>query len=386
MNSPPAESKRFAFVTCGPLSGINDKLLPLLTAAFPELEPDPIDVPTLARADRRLLLVNLLHVLREHGPRPFLDRRRLWGAFFRTAYMFEWVRRTMRERCAGRDYAFTFQTQSIFDAGIAGIPHFVYTDHTELANTYYPDHRPEDTPAEHWLRREREIYQRAEIVFTMSGHVTRSLGEHYGMDPNRVLCVYAGANVEATEREGPHDYTSERVLFVGRDWERKGGPDLLAAFELVRQRHPGASLVVAGSSPAVAAAGVKVLGEIAPDAVGRLFDEATVFCMPTLIEPFGLVFVEALAHRVPVVATAVGAVPDVVQEGETGCLVEPHDIEALAAAIGRLLDDPERCRRFGELGSGRMRERYTWPHVVEAIAGAIRERLKAPAGPASAHN
>jgi glycosyltransferase involved in cell wall biosynthesis len=383
VNSSLAERKRLAFVTCGPLSGINDRLLPLLLAAFPELEPDPIDIPTLARADRRLLLVNLLHVLREHGPRPFLDRRRLWGAFFRTAHMFEWVRQTMRERCVGRDYAFTFQTQSIFDASVDGVPHFLYTDHTELANAYYPDHRPEEAPAERWLRREREIYRRAEIVFTMSGHVTRSLEEHYGMDSDHVLCVYAGANVEATESEGLHDYTGERVLFVGRDWERKGGPDLLAAFELVRQRHPGASLVVAGSSPAVTSAGVEVLGEVALDAVGRLFDEATVFCMPTLIEPFGLVFVEALAHRVPVVATAVGAVPDVVQEGETGCLVEPHDVEALAATIGSLLDDPERCRRFGELGSGRMRERYTWPHVVEAIAGAIRERL-APAESASA--
>jgi glycosyltransferase involved in cell wall biosynthesis len=215
----------------------------------------------------------------------------------------------------------------------------------------------------------------------MSRHVTRSLVEHYGIQPGRVRCVFAGGNVRPPQSLEDHDYGSKRVLFVGRAWERKGGLDLMSAFEVVRCRHPDATLIVAGCRPDIAADGVTVLGDVPPAKVAEEYRRAAIFCMPTLHEPFGVAFVEALTYGVPVIATSIGAVTDIVQDGETGLLIEPHDTEAVAESISLLLGDPDKCRRFGELGRRRSLERYSWPRTVGLMTQCIREVLAIQASP-----
>lgn len=375
---PVRNPSGFAFMTCGPFSGTNARLLPLLAERFPELEPDEWDMPTWARRHRAILARNLASVLAENGPAIFLDRMRLWGAFFGTSYLSRRIKKEVRERGGSGRYAFTFQTQSIFDGSVPGLPHFVYTDHTDLANTYYPDFdgRP---PSKSQVARERLVYQNASVVFTWSAHVTRSLIEHYGMPEDRVECVGAGGNVETAADDGGHpDYTSQRILFIGREWERKGGPILVEAFKAVREAHPEATLVVAGCNPEIDAEGVTVLGEISPDVAREQYVRAALFCMPTRIEPFGVVFVEAQAHALPVVATRIGALPDIVKDGVTGLLVQPDDAAGLAQAISRLLSDPEKSARFGDLGRQRMLDRYTWPHVVDKVESRIRDLIGQP--------
>jgi glycosyltransferase involved in cell wall biosynthesis len=320
------------------------------------------------------VLANLFFVLLEWGPGALLDRRRRWGAFFRTSLMFRWIRREMRRDAARHDHAFTFQTQSLFDASIDGIPHFVYTDHTELVNRHYPLPDPHRPPRA-WIERERQIYRRAAAVLVWSEHVGRSLAEDYGVAPERIVCVGVGGDGEAEPTAGDHD--SRRILFVGRDWERKGGPDLLAAFVALRRRVPDATLVVAGCRPEVDEPGVTVLGEVPPAEVRRLMGEAAAFCMPTLREPFGLVFVEAGAHGLPVVSTRIGALPDIVGEGETGYLVEPGDVAALADRLERVILDPALGARLGAAGRERAFERYTWRGTTRGIAAAIRSRIEA---------
>lgn len=364
----------FAFATIGAFSGINAKVLPLLQEAFPQLRSQALDVPTWERSDRRVLVANAAYVLAEHGPRPFLDRTQRWVAFHETSYIFRRIRRRMGELADGTSPAFTFQTQSLFDASIPGVPNFVYTDHTSLAASSYAAPGSEDAPSARWLEREREIYANAALVFTMSSHVSRSVAEDYGIDPGKVRCVYAGSNVDAIpEPAGGHDYAGRRILFIGRDWERKGGPDLLDAFRLVRRELPDATLVVGGCRPAVTDEGVTVLGELGPAEVSAQLHRASVFCMPTRREPFGVAFVEALKHGVPVVAPGIGALPDLVQPGETGELTRPGDVRAIADALLGLLTDPERGRRFGTLGRVRMEARYTWPRAVGAMAAQIGE-------------
>jgi glycosyltransferase involved in cell wall biosynthesis len=364
---------RFAFVTIGEFSGTNDRVLERLRREFPELEVDHFDIPTWVRASRPTVAANLLHVLAERGPRPFIDRSRLWGAFFRTPFMFRSIQREMNARLAGGGYVFTFQTQSLFDASVAGVPHFVYTDHTELVNRRYPDFNEAREPSERWVACERRIYDHATVNFTMSEHVSRSLVEQYGADPGRVRCVRAGSNVSQSDLvEIEPDYASKRILFVGRDWERKGGPDLISAFELVRKRDREIELVIAGCAPELEIDGVTVLGDVSPARLSEQYARAAVFCMPSLIEPFGVVFVEALTSGLPVVANAIGALPDIVQDAETGYLVKPHDIQALARSLDLLLSDPDRCRRFGEKGRAYVMERYTWNQAVAEMAQEIR--------------
>jgi glycosyltransferase involved in cell wall biosynthesis len=365
------DHRRFAFMTIGPFSGINERVLERLRAEFPQLEADHVDIPAWVRTQRRVMARNLMHVVAAHGPGILRDRVRLWGAFYRTPYMMGAIRRAMGHRLARGGYAFSFQTQSLFDGSTPGVPHFVYTDHTELVNRYYPDYDPATAPSPSWLELERGIYEHARLIFTMSSHVSRSLSEHYSIDPDRVHCVLAGANVAPADA-APPDYAGKRILFAGRKWERKGGPDLLAAFRLVHERDPAASLVIAGCSPDISLEGAEVLGELGAERLDREYARAAVFCMPSLVEPFGIVFIEALSRALPVVATSIGALPDIVEPGESGYLHEPHDVEGLAASLARLIADPELCRRLGEHGRAFVAERYTWTRAVGLIAGQIR--------------
>jgi glycosyltransferase involved in cell wall biosynthesis len=367
---------RFAFVTIGSFSGTNDCVLERLEAEFPELEVDHLDVTQWVRSSRRTLAANLVHVLARRGARPFLDRARLWGAFYRTPFLFRSIRSEMNTRLAGGRYAFTFQTQSLFDASVPGTPHFVYTDHTELVNRRYLDFDEGRMPARSWIDCERQIYDHATMNFTMSSPVSQSIVEDYQVDPSRVRCVLAGSNVPQPDlvRIEP-DYTSKRILFVGRAWERKGGPDLISAFEQVRKRHPDATLAIVGCSPDVAGDGVEVLGELPAARVAEQYAKAAVYCMPSLVEPFGMVFVEALMSGLPVVATTIGALPDVVQDGETGYLTSPHDVPALARSLDLLLGDSERCRRFGSSGRAHATATYTWTQSVAKMASEIRSAM-----------
>ena len=359
-----------SYVTWGPFSGVNRSLLPRLSAEFPDLGTTDFDVLAWLRGDRRAQFEAAMKIPIEAGPRSLRGRGHFMAALLRSDFFYRRVGKEVRARAVPDRSAFSFQTQSLFDASVEGLPHFVYTDHTALANSYYPDFDPRDVGAAR-VERERRIYEHARITFTMSSHVSRSLVEHYGIAPERIACVGAGGNLEPLPRR-PDAQDSKRVLFVGRAWERKGGPQLVAAMRQVRDTHPDATLVVAGCSPRQMPDWVEILDDVQFDRVAELFSEAALFAMPTRKEPFGLVYVEALICRVPVVASDIGALPDIVQDGETGLLVGPDDVEGLAAAIVALLDDPARARAFGALGAERMRARYTWSHVAGSIASHIR--------------
>jgi glycosyltransferase involved in cell wall biosynthesis len=265
----------------------------------------------------------------------------------------------MSESLSRRRYRFTFQTQSLFDASQAGTPHFVYTDHTHLANLYYPSFDESNLYSRRWICLESSIYRNAALNFTMSSHVSRSLVEHYGCESGKIECVSIGSNVAGPEAHELSDarYASRRILFVGIDWERKGGPLLVKAFRKVLGLMPDARLTIVGCSPTIDVPNCEVLGRLPLDEVGAQYRRAAVFCMPTQNEPFGVVFLEAFEHRLPVVATRIGAVPDVVQEGVSGHMVETADVDALADRLYRLLVSPGLCKQFGESGHAQMRAR-----------------------------
>lgn len=307
-----------------------------------------------------------------------------WVCFYRTPYIFHKIRVLAREYIHSSDgWAFTIQTQSLYDASVPGIPHFVYTDHTHLANLYYPGFSPRKLFSRAWIDLEREIYQNATHVFVMGEHVRQSLAAHYGLPGDRVSCIYAGGNVDGSTASLNNDsYRNQTVAFVGVDWIRKGGPTLLAAWDLVRRRLPNARLLIAGCSPRVRDASIEVIGPTDRAGVKACLERASVACLPSLVEPFGIFVIEACSHRLPVVASNIGAMSDMVIEGETGHLVPPDDPAALAAALLDLLEDPARCQRWGEAGEVRMRDRYSWPAVGDRLHSVIAP-LGSPATPSA---
>jgi starch synthase len=108
------------------------------------------------------------------------------------------------------------------------------------------------------------------------------------------------------------------------------------------------------------------IGEMVPvTEVVQLYSHAAVFACPSVYEPFGLINLEAMACETPVVASAVGGILEVVEDGKTGVLVEPGRPDVLAAAIRSVLDDPARGRAMGRAGRLRVEAQFSWASVAE---------------------
>ncbi|HWV39528.1 MAG TPA: glycosyltransferase family 4 protein [Vulgatibacter sp.] len=238
-----------------------------------------------------------------------------------------------------------------------------------------------------WRMRERAVYLGAAAIGTYSERVKRSLVRDYGVRPERVEVVGAGANVfpEAPVREDD----GETLLFVGTRFDLKGGPVLVRAFRRIRRRRPKLRLLVVGPTENLALPeGATHLGYLPAAELPALFRKATVFVLPTLREAFGIAFLDAMACGVPCVGTSVEAVPEIVDDGETGLLVPPGDDVSLANAIERLLSNPRQARAIGMRGRRKAERCYRWSQVAERLEDLLERATAAPgrmsaAGPAA---
>lgn len=169
----------------------------------------------------------------------------------------------------------------------------------------------------------------------------------------------------------------EFILSVAT-FERKKGLDvLLQAFVEVRRTNAKLALALVGR-PNGAEADLRVLASelgVAEDVfffesvphpqVGLFLERANAFCLPSRAEPFGIAILEAGAYRLPVVASRVGGIPEIVVDGETGLLVEPDDVNALAAALSRVLSDTDLARNLGERLYRRVVTDFSWRRAYQ---------------------
>lgn len=376
---------RAAFLRYGSFSHINDFVWQQLTHQFPDIEFDVIDIAHLAFRRRLGLVSEAGRLLFEHGPVRLLRRRDPLDSLLQSTAIHRRLQREINATVRAQRCVFTLQTQSLWNGATPGIPHFIYTDHTELANLTYPAFDPKKLMPRWWLDLETAMYRDAARVFTMSSHVTTSLLNDYHCSPNAVECVYAGSNSPAHGNLcSPRLSTDPVILFVGVDWARKGGEDLVRAFVDVRRRHQGARLKIVGCKPDIRVPGCTVLGRVPLARMPELYAEATLFCLPTRLEPFGIAFVEAMHAGLPLIGSDIGAVRDLIIEGVNGCRVRSGQPAELAAAINRILSNPDSCRAMGEASRRIAQERYTWEAVGARFAKSIRQFLSTAAGTSAA--
>lgn len=369
--------QKIAFIKAGDFSHTNASVRNLLTENFPDFDIEEVDIfsDLMSKTDA----LALLSCLKEYGSDLLLGRKSIYSSFVGTPYFFHKLRRRILHRLANQEYVFTFQTQSLFDASIPGTPHFVYTDHTHLANLQYPgfDHKRLLSPS--WLECESSIYHNATLNFTMSSNITKSIIEDYSCGADQVQCVYCGANVQVTEDEqfDEHRYSAKNILFVGKAWERKGGPVLVEAFRTVLGTHPDATLTIVGCAPRLSVPNCRIVGQVSLAEVKRYFKEASIFCLPSTREPFGIVYLEAMAHKLPVIACNIGALPDFIVEGKNGYLIEASESRQLSQSIERLISAPEECKTLGAYGHKLFWDRYTWEKTGVRIHRSIERFLTA---------
>jgi glycosyltransferase involved in cell wall biosynthesis len=255
-----------------------------------------------------------------------------------------------------------------------GLPYWLFLDTTDAIRRAHGQEGPFG-PSGLGFDTERTLYRGATHIFVMASEPRASLVHDYGVTEDAVTVVGAGVNIaypRTLEHLGALErYMGRTVLFVGRDFERKGGPELLEAFAQARVTVPDARLVIAGIRLERDPAGVTSLGEVRDRRqVANLYETATVFCLPSRFEPTGMSIMEAMAYGLPVVGASVGGIAEAVRP-ETGILVESGEVGQLRDALVRLLADPDLASRMGHRARELIDLEFNWDAVVGRMLGAL---------------
>lgn len=228
---------------------------------------------------------------------------------------------------------------------------------------------------------ERKLYEKIDLIFPMSQWLAGSFIRDFGVPESKVIPVFAGINLPDREVFQPASYESRHIVFVGKDFKRKGGPDLLEAFSTLRKEMPDARLTIVGPSEEIDAPGVTCVGPISkgtPDGLQRIqeiYQSAALFILPTLYEPFGIAFAEAMAHGLPCIGTQICAVPEIIDKDKTGILVAPGCPDQIARKAFEILSDPLAARQLGEAAFNRYHQKFRWEEVAGRMSAAVRTEL-----------
>lgn len=271
-----------------------------------------------------------------------VDRAISWGCEFRLPQ--------------GTDYV-TFDDATILQL------HHAYRYHWMQASP--------DKSLRQMMARQVRIYSHARACCFVSHWAARSAIEGYGVPPHRVHVLGCGPNRELTPAD--RDFSVPRFLFVGKDFERKNGPQVIRAFAHVRQAYPDATLDVVGEHGRIDAAGVTGHGPLALDKpreteiVNALFGRATCFVMPSKLEPAGIVFAEALAAGIGSIGTRNGGSPTII--GDAGATIDPNDMHALIDHMSRAAE-PDTARRLAANARARA-PLFTWRATAERLVRVL---------------
>jgi starch synthase len=279
-----------------------------------------------------------------------------------------------------------------------GVP-FVLTTHSlEPLRAWKAEQLGSGYAMSSWMER-TAILDADAIIAVSQGTRADILRAYPEVDPQRIHVIYNGIDLAEYQKtsdtaaltEYGVDPTQPYVLFVGRITRQKGVTHLVDA---IRYLPANTQLVLCAGAPDTPEIAAELREKVEqarqhhprivwiekmvtkPEAI-QLYSNARVFCCPSVYEPFGIINLEAMACRAPVVASATGGIKEVVVDGETGYLV-PFDQDPetrfpthpeqfahdLALRIHQLLGDPEQCRRMGDAGRRRVEDIFSWTAIA----------------------
>lgn len=231
------------------------------------------------------------------------------------------------------------------------------------------------------IRRREKFYQSClaqySNIFVTTSWVRQSLVNDYGVDPERVTVCYTGTgNIRnlnlARDREHPI------LLFVAKhNYIHKGAAIVLDAFRRLREHHDTVELVMVGPDPGILGAApneprVTFHSFLEWNELEHLFNSASVFVMPSLYEPYGLVYLEALRCGVPVVCSATGGMSSVVRDHDCGWAIDNDQPDALLNALLECVGDLDRCWARGRNGQAFVEAHCSWEICAELMVRTIK--------------
>ena len=273
----------------------------------------------------------------------------------------------------------TFNPAVIHRSAVRRYRSFLMFDVTPVqydAMAHWYGHRPDNGGrlADLKRRRVKQVFQEAGGLLAWSRWTAASAIEEYGADPARVHIVPPGVDTSLwTPRpDARPDDGVVRILFIGGDFERKGGDMLLRWIAETDRKNVELHLVTRARIDS----GERIfvyngLGSNAPGLVA-LAQRSDLFVLPTRADCFSIASLEAMAAGLPVIATNVGGISDIVRSGETGLLIEPDSYPGLCEAVESLVDSAETRERFGRRGREVVCDEFDVGALVRRGLGIIR--------------
>ncbi|GJL91969.1 glycosyltransferase family 4 protein [Hyphococcus sp.] len=228
---------------------------------------------------------------------------------------------------------------------------------------------------------EKKIANDADKVLTTSEWLRRSFIERYGLTPEKVVSIGCGVNAPLPETVPNKDYSSKEMLFIGKEFERKGGDVAVAALNIVRKKFPDAVLHVVGPSSLPAACrntpGLVFHGFLSrrnPEQAARqkaLFANCSLFLAPSRYEPFGIAPLEAMGWGAAAIVTGQWALAENIEPGVTGRHVKVGDAAGLADEVIAFFEAPDRLARYGAAARDHVMKKHRWTNVVERLSAVL---------------
>lgn len=223
---------------------------------------------------------------------------------------------------------------------------------------------------------QKEVYDNCKGVFTMSHWLKDYLIKHTGLPAEKVHYIGAGINLDINRITNEKRY-GNKILFVGRDFYRKGGDLVVKAFQNLQSEMPEAELYVAGPKTKPKeidenAQGIFFLGDISYEDLSRYFNKCDIFCMPSRFEPFGLVYIEALVYGMPCIVNNAFAMKEVIKDGFNGYLISNDDVNDLTKKMKCLLGNEDIKRNILNNRENYIKE-YSWDTVAQRVLHIIQK-------------
>ena len=228
-------------------------------------------------------------------------------------------------------------------------------------------------------------YRKSAAVFTMSRWLREFLIRECGLPAEKVYAVGGGINVDAAGIR-PGEKQGRRILFVGRNFIRKGGPLVVQAFRILQEKYlPEAELYLAGAGEeevrealqergipleSIDGQRIHLLGDLPPEKLTDYYNLCDVFCMPSYFEAYGLVFAEALVYGLPCIGRDKFAMREIIEDGRTGRLFSGEDAGELAEELWEVLKSPHYREEVEKRREWYLAE-YSWDRVAHRICGVM---------------
>lgn len=219
--------------------------------------------------------------------------------------------------------------------------------------------------------------KKADFVFTNTKFLAKTVHTHCKIPKNKIFTIYRGISYNPKLISKKNKYKSHKILFIGKNVERKGLMYLIKAMPAIIEKYPDTVLIIIGRLNKAAyrkvkmlitnfkiEKNIKIIPHLAYDKVLSLYNNINVFVLPSIIENLAQTLLEAMASKTPIVVTAVNANPEAVSSKE-GILIKPKSPSQIAEAVIKLFSNPSLAKRMGNNGYSKVKNFFNKKRMVD---------------------